>query len=495
MKKNTVLLIFLFIWLSPSLIFSQKRGGEEFPELKSGIPVSGMVRTGSSAWYTTYRIRITPEMTGFRIFLEDAPADLDLYLRYGSPMEDYSQADVYSETDYYNEELALCRYDDSGMENGYAYVDVAYMFEMPPVLNQEVMKDIPYVIRFEAVYYKLEEVLPPGKFVKGLLKPQRFMVQTFPVAIPSDADFLRIDLTEATGDLDVMVSALPVVSQGDFPLIKEESVLGNESVLMTVSDRYRGKTLYVSVFDPIASDREQGFRIIAGFSKDPGWDLPALPDFSGISSYEQNIRKATVELITPSGGGSGTIVSSGGIILTNYHVLMDLAGGIHKTAVVAVVDDLFQPARETYRAEVLEASEELDCAVLGITSGYYHQKLPEDYSFPFYRFRNAQELELGDEIRILGFPAIGGSGSRATLNLSRGILSGGERVENRIVLKTDAKISSGNSGGAATDEHFRLLGIPSFVIEEGGENIGYIIPLSTLPGSWVRRYFPTGLFP
>ncbi len=493
MKKHIFLsLILVLICASP--FYAQKRGMSEYPELRSGESVDGVIRTGSNSWYETYQIRITPRMTGIRLKLSNAPADLDLYFRYGAPMDDYSQADAYSETERYNEELSLYRYDDSGMENGYAYIDVAYMFDSRPQEGQQILEDIPFTLSYEAVFYELQEELSPGDAQAGALEPEKFMIQTFPVAIPSDAEVLRIDLLDATGDLDVMVSTIPVISSEDYPLIKADSVVGNESVLVQLERKYRGETLFVTVMDPIASDRKQTYRIIAGFSEEPQWEVPALPEFDLQSSSRDRALQATVELISPSGGGSGTIVSPKGLILTNYHVIENKTGGVHDRVVVARVEDLYRPTRETFYARVLESSEILDCALLQVESGYYGQPLPRDYQFPWYRTARAEDLSLGDEIRILGFPVIGGSGSRATVNLSRGILSGGERVEDLLVLKTDAKISSGNSGGAATDERFRLIGIPSFVIEEGGENIGYIIPLSSLPDDWVSRYFPSGLF-
>ena len=487
-------LIAVLALISTAPFYAQKRDLSEFPEIRSGQSVDGVIRTGSHSWYETYQIRITPRMTGIRLKLSNSPADLDLYFRYGAPMDDYSQADAFSETERYNEELSLYRYDDSGMENGYAYIDVAYMFDSLPQKGQQILEDIPFTLSYEAVLYELEEELPSGEVREGVLKPEKFMIQTFPVTIPSQAEVLRIDLLDATGDLDVMVSTIPVISSEDYPLIKADSVVGNESVLVQLDRKYRGETLFITVMDPIASDRKQTYSIIAGFSEDPQWEVPTLPVFDTTRSSADKAVMATVELISPSGGGSGTIVSPEGLILTNYHVIENQAGGGHNRVVVAVVEDNYRPARETFYARVLEASQELDCALLQVESGYYGQPLPMDYRFPFYRTARAEDLMLGDEIRILGFPVIGGSGSRATINLSRGILSGGERVEDLLVLKTDAKISSGNSGGAATDREFHLIGIPSFVIEEGGENIGYIIPLSSLPDDWISEYFPSGLY-
>jgi len=116
LRKTVLLFIFFTLLLVP--VFAERRGRDHFPELFPGRPQTGAIRIQSQAKYETYKFRITSEMLGATIRLEAAEADLDLYLRFGSPMEDYSEADVYSETEMFNEELQLFRYDDTGLQEG-----------------------------------------------------------------------------------------------------------------------------------------------------------------------------------------------------------------------------------------------------------------------------------------------------------------------------------------------------------------------------------------
>jgi S1-C subfamily serine protease len=52
------------------------------------------------------------------------------------------------------------------------------------------------------------------------------------------------------------------------------------------------------------------------------------------------------------------------------------------------------------------------------------------------------------------------------------------------VIKTDAEITSGNSGGAAVDAEGRLIGIPASTIENGAGQIGFVHPVALVPEAW-----------
>ena len=123
-------------------------------------------------------------------------------------------------------------------------------------------------------------------------------------------------------------------------------------------------------------------------------------------------------------------------------------------------------------------------SLLEITTGYYGQPLPSGYKFPHFTLGDPDRLLPGDPLSIIGYPSIGGSGSRPTLTMTQGIVAGGEKVAGGTLLKTDAGISSGNSGGAVVNKESELIGIPSFIIENEGESLGFILPLSMVPTSW-----------
>ena len=55
-----------------------------------------------------------------------------------------------------------------------------------------------------------------------------------------------------------------------------------------------------------------------------------------------------------------------------------------------------------------------------------------------------------------------------------------------MLMKTDAGISPGSSGGAALDGRWRLIGVPTFesVSPEEVSRMSYIHPITLLPEAW-----------
>jgi len=93
-------------------------------------------------------------------------------------------------------------------------------------------------------------------------------------------------------------------------------------------------------------------------------------------------------------------------------------------------------------------------------------------------------LRLDDELKILGYPAVGSLSSRAPISLSRGRVSGFEWTDKGTLIKTDAFINSGNSGGAALDSRGRLLGLPTLVVSDGRASLSFIVSTDMVPTEW-----------
>ena len=188
----------------------------------------------------------------------------------------------------------------------------------------------------------------------------------------------------------------------------------------------------------------------------------------------------------PYGWGSGTIVSKDGLILTNAHVAMPTAAGLGvfesdptpavdpEDLVVAVITSEDQPAVPMYRASVITADGYLDAAVIRIDRDLDDQRInPASLNLPTAPLGSSDALRVGDDLTVIGFPGIGGN----TISLSSGRASGflgDDRIGPRAWIKTDAVISSGNSGGLAANEAGELVGIPTRAPTDAG---GY---------SWVR---------
>ena len=159
--------------------------------------------------------------------------------------------------------------------------------------------------------------------------------------------------------------------------------------------------------------------------------------------------------------GSGTIISADGLILTNAHVVLpDKYFPVDALSIALTVEEDQLPD-ERYLAEVMQADEALDLAVLQITSDLNWNPINKsDLNLPFVPQGNADALSLGDAITILGYPGIGGD----TITLTAGEVSGFTQETgygDRAFIKTNATIAGGNSGGLAVDSSGRLIGVPT----------------------------------
>ncbi len=155
--------------------------------------------------------------------------------------------------------------------------------------------------------------------------------------------------------------------------------------------------------------------------------------------------------------GSGVIVRTDGIIVTNNHVIEGAQ------ALKVVLAD-----RREFDAELLLADPRVDLAVLRINAG---ERLPTlDYA-------NTADAQVGDLVLAIGNPY----GLEQTV--TSGIISALARTDVGIsdyafFIQTDAAINRGNSGGALVDMDGRLVGINSAIYSEtgGSSGIGFAIP-------------------
>ena len=150
--------------------------------------------------------------------------------------------------------------------------------------------------------------------------------------------------------------------------------------------------------------------------------------------------------------GSGVIVDSSGLVVTNHHVIE----GADEIRVV--LSDL----RE-YAAETILTEKDTDLAVLRIEAG--KEKLPA------ITFRDSDSLEVGDLVLAIGNPF--GVGQTVT----SGIVSAVARTRLGIsdysfFIQTDAAINPGNSGGALVAMDGRLVGINTAIFSQTGGSIG-----------------------
>lgn len=161
--------------------------------------------------------------------------------------------------------------------------------------------------------------------------------------------------------------------------------------------------------------------------------------------------------------GSGTIISEDGLILTNAHVILSDRYYEVVDLVVAVTVAQDRPPEQMFFADVIQADADLDLAVIKVRSDLNGG--PANFmslGIPSVPLGNSEELQLGDEIIIIGYPGIGGE----TITLTRGEVSGFTSEQpygNRAFIKTSATIAGGNSGGLASTAEGEIIGVPTQV--------------------------------
>ncbi len=157
--------------------------------------------------------------------------------------------------------------------------------------------------------------------------------------------------------------------------------------------------------------------------------------------------------------GSGTIISEQGFILTNAHVVDDRFDEYDHLG-IGITEDEDSAPEVQFVAEIRAVDYTIDLAVIEITERMDGDSVNQ--AFPFVELGDSDDVHLGDDIQVLGYPGIGGD----TITFTRGSVSGftSERaVGDRAWIKTDATISGGNSGGLAVGEEGRLIGVPTIV--------------------------------
>lgn len=195
---------------------------------------------------------------------------------------------------------------------------------------------------------------------------------------------------------------------------------------------------------------------------------------------------ATVQIIVPvdgqrrSSAGSGSVLTEKGHILTNFHVVGNPDTGrlYNRQGLIYVAvspPDLKDPPKVEYIAELMEADQRLDLALVKIIADRDGRPPPPNLNLTTMPIGDSDTVKIGDELSIIGFPGLGG----ATVTFTKGSVSGFLTDEGWI--KTDAEINPGNSGGAAINREGQLVGIPSAAAGEAVQlpgKIGLVRPVN-----------------
>lgn len=172
-----------------------------------------------------------------------------------------------------------------------------------------------------------------------------------------------------------------------------------------------------------------------------------------------------------SGIGSGVVISSSGLIMTNNHVV---AGGKDVQVTVRLAD-----GRE-FTATDVWTDPKTDIAIV---------KIKADGLVPA-KLGNSENVSVGDWVLAMGQPF----GLEGTV--TAGIVSATHRgvgiADRENFLQTDAAINPGNSGGPLVNLDGEVVGINTAISSRSGGNdgIGFAVPINM--ANWVGKQLASG---
>ncbi len=153
--------------------------------------------------------------------------------------------------------------------------------------------------------------------------------------------------------------------------------------------------------------------------------------------------------------GSGFIVESDGLILTNSHVVK----GADEIKVKTSAD-------KTYSAKIIGTDDKTDIALI---------KIEPDEKLPVASLGDSDKLRVGDWVIAIGNP----------FGLEQTVTAGIVSAKGRVIgsgpyddfIQTDASINLGNSGGPLFNINGKVVGINTAIIATG-QGLGFAIPIN-----------------
>ncbi len=178
-----------------------------------------------------------------------------------------------------------------------------------------------------------------------------------------------------------------------------------------------------------------------------------------IAELVKQVQAGVVQVSTSDGSGSGFVIESNGLIVTNEHVV-----GSHKSVTVKLSDGV------SYRGAVLGYDQVADLAAVKIDgSGAFHALALGD----------SDAVQVGQAVVALGYPVAHQAGQPPVV--TQGIISA-KRVDDGVKrFQTDAAINPGNSGGPLFDRSGQVIGVNTSGLDfSEADNVAFAVVVNEL---------------
>jgi putative serine protease PepD len=219
-----------------------------------------------------------------------------------------------------------------------------------------------------------------------------------------------------------------------------------------------------------------GASLLGGHDDAPSAALPVVPGAAPADQHTRSIRAiyaAAKESIVPvraiSSGSEGTgfVIDSGGVIVTNAHVVKD---------------------SDRVEVRLKDKGSYVDAKVLGIDEGSDLAVLQADGAAALrpLALGNSDDVQVGDQTLAIGYPLDLNRSSSASSGIVSGVgrsLRSGQKFAIENVIQTDAAINHGNSGGPLLDSAGRVIGVNTAILTSpggGSIGIGFAVPSNTV---------------
>ncbi len=262
--------------------------------------------------------------------------------------------------------------------------------------------------------------------------------------------------------LDVLTSRVSTSSSSVSPQ-SSTRLVQEQSVVIDVAEKMSTSVLTVSITKEQRSSGSNPF-----FGLDPfgmfGMQLPSQPR-TQVEPIQQDI-------------GSGFVIDSSGLIVTNKHVVSDTDAKYR----------IITKDNKEYEVERIYRDPANDLAILKVEAVLPPVELGDSDQLKVGQFVIAIGTALGEFRHTVTTGVISGLGRGITAGDSFGGFA--ERLDN--VIQTDAAINPGNSGGPLLNSQGQVIGV-NVAVAAGANNIGFAIPINVVKTS-LESFRQTGSF-